>query len=176
MHKFEIKPLGLSDAEKFFDHMERVLGESGKGNTPVFTASSPAAYRKKQDHFLKGWNTPVTEPGWIRNWVAWAGSEIIGNVQLDGSTTESGKHRLALSIAIEERCRKRGLGSAFMSHAVDEARRLGSEWIDLSVFTNNSVAIELYKKLGFEQNGYIKDRARIFDQSFDLINMSLRIG
>lgn len=39
---------------------------------------------------------------------------------------------------------------------MDRAKRLGAEKLELTVVADNTGAIEMYKKLGFVQEGYMK--------------------
>ncbi|HEY2355666.1 MAG TPA: GNAT family N-acetyltransferase [Gaiellaceae bacterium] len=56
-------------------------------------------------------------------------------------------------IGIDEAHRGKGYGKAAMELAESEARRLGLNRVALSVFGKNTVARNLYRSLGYEENG-----------------------
>ena len=51
--------------------------------------------------------------------------------------------------------RRRGLGRMLLSYAEDWAREQGADTIELHVFANNRVAINLYRSSGYEEKSYI---------------------
>jgi RimJ/RimL family protein N-acetyltransferase len=49
-------------------------------------------------------------------------------------------------------------------------------WLDLRVFAHNARARALYRSLGFEEVGTLRDRFRIGEVSIDDVIMTLRVG
>ncbi len=81
-----------------------------------------------------------------------------------------------LGMGIDADYRGRGIGEKLLRAAVDHARRIGMERIELQVFPSNAAARALYQKLGFEVEG-LKRRVRKLDGRYDdLIQMALLIG
>jgi [ribosomal protein S18]-alanine N-acetyltransferase len=60
------------------------------------------------------------------------------------------------NIAILPDYRGRGLGEAILTKIIDLARELGAKSMTLEVRVSNSVAQNLYRKLGFENGGIRK--------------------
>jgi RimJ/RimL family protein N-acetyltransferase len=56
--------------------------------------------------------------------------------------------------------RGRGAGSALLSAAIDWAREAGVHKIALQAWPHNEPAIALYRKFGFEQEGYLRRHYR----------------
>jgi RimJ/RimL family protein N-acetyltransferase len=56
--------------------------------------------------------------------------------------------------------RGRGIGSALLSAAVDWARAAGAHKVALQVWPDNEGAIALYRRFGFEQEGYLRRHYR----------------
>jgi RimJ/RimL family protein N-acetyltransferase len=56
--------------------------------------------------------------------------------------------------------RGRGVGSALLSAAVDWARAAGAHKIALQAWPHNEAAIALYRKFGFEREGYLRRHYR----------------
>lgn len=53
----------------------------------------------------------------------------------------------SLGVALEYR--KHGIATFILSHCTQVARRLGKEWLELTVLKTNSPARQLYEKFGF---------------------------
>ena len=56
--------------------------------------------------------------------------------------------------------RGQGVGSALLAAAVDWARGVGAHKIALQVWPHNEAALALYRKFGFEQEGYLRRHYR----------------
>lgn len=55
-------------------------------------------------------------------------------------------------------CRRRGLGGMLIARAIDEARRQGCSRLELAVNKHNTLAIQAYRKHGFEvADAVVKD-------------------
>lgn len=61
------------------------------------------------------------------------------------------------TIAIDHNYRKKGLGSLMIEKIIDISMDRFVKTINLEVDINNEKAVNLYKKFGFKQVGYIKD-------------------
>ena len=61
------------------------------------------------------------------------------------------RHRASLGIAVVQECWNTGLGTVLINGAIDLARKAGYEQLELGVFSDNSSAIHLYQKLGFQR-------------------------
>ena len=74
------------------------------------------------------------------------------------------------NVAVHERFRGRGVGSALITHAEKEAARAGSAGLALDVETDNLQAIRLYERLGFRTRS--RTRALKMDgRSFSFFRM-----
>ncbi len=62
-----------------------------------------------------------------------------------------------ISIAIDLRWRRRGIGESLMLEIMDRAEKLGAKKIYLEVKESNNPALRLYEKLGFKKVDKIKD-------------------
>lgn len=68
------------------------------------------------------------------------------------------RHRAVVGISVLKNYWGCGLGSYLMQLAIDQTRTSGFEQLELGVFSDNSRAIHLYEKFGFERYG-IQPRA-----------------
>lgn len=80
-------------------------------------------------------------------WIAEELGKIVGFII--GVKTTSDTTRI-LMLAISEKKRKKGLGSALLNNFLDEMTRLKITCVDLEVRKDNNQAVRLYKKHGFE--------------------------
>ena len=68
------------------------------------------------------------------------------------------RHRAVVGISVRKMYWGCGLGSYLMQLAIDQTRANGFEQLELGVYSDNSRAIHLYEKFGFERYG-IQPRA-----------------
>ena len=73
------------------------------------------------------------------------------------------KHRAIFGISIKEKYWNNGLGSTLIREIIEEAKKMGYEQIELSVFSDNEKAIRLYEKNGFEVWGKSKNAFKLKD-------------
>jgi RimJ/RimL family protein N-acetyltransferase len=101
--------------------------------------------------------------------VADANGLIIGEL---GMTTHGGRAEFGMEII--DGWRERGVGSAMMRASIDWARERDLDKIALQVWPHNDRAIALYKKFGFEQEGYLRKHYRRRNgEAWDAIQMGL---
>jgi RimJ/RimL family protein N-acetyltransferase len=102
--------------------------------------------------------------------VAVAGGEVIGWVNIERSVFGFGE----IGMLVAREWRNRGVGSALVAAAIEWGRKHELHKLTLSVFPHNAVAIALYRKFGFEQEGYRgKQMRRASGELWDLIEMGL---
>lgn len=73
--------------------------------------------------------------------------------------TRVNAHRGNLGLSIGRQVRGMGLGELFLRTVIDEAKRVlpGLRFIQLTCYATNTVALSLYKKVGFTERGRIPD-------------------
>jgi len=100
-------------------------------------------------------------------------SNVVGWCHIRQDRWEGFTHAGWLGMGVLKEYRGQGIGSALLHQALAEARRLGLERVELSVFASNVSAIHLYEKFKFEIEGR-KKRARKIDGRYDdIIVMAL---
>ena len=70
-------------------------------------------------------------------------------------------------------CRRVGLGTAILRHALDWARSVGVQKVTLEVFATNEPAIALYRKFGFQEEGRRRREFHIDGELTDGVLMAL---
>ncbi len=84
-------------------------------------------------------------------------------------------HRGSLGMGIISDYRGQGIGTKLLKSAIEKAREMGLEKVELNVYTTNTGAIKLYKKMGFNEEGLIKNYRKLDGQYFDSIVMALQL-
>lgn len=166
-----------SDRNTFDAHFERHIRESGDDGVHFMPYDLEAGDRPR-DFDFSPLDKPLSDTGWQRWFVAVEESaDIVGHVDIRGSAIRSGLHRCTLGIGIEKPWRGRGLGLRLMQTAIEFTRDApGLDWIDLGVFSNNPVAIALYRRLGFIEVGRREDLFRVRGEAITDIMMVLDVA
>ncbi|MGC8663769.1 MAG: GNAT family N-acetyltransferase [Thermoplasmata archaeon] len=98
--------------------------------------------------------------------------KIVGVLTLTKESFRKNNHVAVLGIAIRYGFRHLGIGTSLMQTSFEWARKKGIEKICLEVFSTNTNAISLYKKLGFEVEGIKKKQFKIRGEYVDDILMA----
>jgi putative acetyltransferase len=86
--------------------------------------------------------------------VAVADGAVVGHGGLHGNRNPRRQHVWGLGLSVREDWQGRGVGRQIMTTLIDLADNwLGALRVELTVFTNNAVAIALYEKFGFAYEG-----------------------
>jgi ribosomal protein S18 acetylase RimI-like enzyme len=101
------------------------------------------------------------------HFVATEGDEIVGWCDIIPGDPETGRTHLGrLGMGVRKDHRGRKIGQRLAEAAVEKARAVGLEKIELEVYSSNNPAIGLYRKLGFEEEGR-KKHGRLVDGKYD---------
>ncbi len=89
-------------------------------------------------------------------YVAEAGQEVVATAYLKPNQPGLGDHIANAGWMVKESFRSRGLGRAFATHVLEEARRLGYQGMQFNaVVASNAAAVALWKSMGFEVIGTV---------------------
>jgi putative acetyltransferase len=135
---------GPGDAESFTRLMADEDVFAGLLQLPY---PSPEQWRKKLE-------ARATEEESL-NLVAVARDEVVGSVGLVPlAWTPRRRHVAGLGLSVAKGWQRRGIGTELMRRALDYADNwVGYLRLELTVYTDNAVAIALYEKLGFVKEG-----------------------
>jgi ribosomal protein S18 acetylase RimI-like enzyme len=100
--------------------------------------------------------------------VVYDGAELCGYVV--AASSPWGRCGWIWTLGVDTRFRGRGFGRRLMTEMIDTLRRQGAKEIRLAVEPTNSVAIRLYKSLGFTRQYHHKD---YFGEGADRLIMAL---
>ena len=79
-------------------------------------------------------------------------------------------------MGVQKDYRGQGIGERLALAALQRAREVGLERVELDVYASNGPAIRLYEKLGFVTEGIHRRARKLNGQVDDLISMALLFG
>ena len=107
-------------------------------------------------------------------YVACVDNRVIGWVNVTKAAGSSRKHVGDLGMGLVPKYRKKGLGSRLLAKALKHGfEKTGLLRIQLEVYTDNTPAIQLYTKLGFQYEGVKRKAVRINRKYKDAIVMAI---
>ena len=83
-------------------------------------------------------------------YVALLDDRIVGLSMLRG--WDEGFSVPSFGIVVDQHFHGRGFGKRMLEHALEEARRLGCQYVMLSVYASNGAALQLYQSMGFRED------------------------
>ena len=145
-----IRSVALEDAEQILDLYCSIVEED------VYFATSiedRCRTLEEQEHFIHRALNHDNSTAWVRC----VNQEIVGSVFVVGGDLFRTHHRVELEIQVAKQHRGVGFGLALMNTAIKAMRQnTHVHKIQLSVLSDNTKAIELYQRLGFELEGEIR--------------------
>jgi ribosomal protein S18 acetylase RimI-like enzyme len=102
----------------------------------------------------------------------------VGYVHLGAPTPlPSNRHVLRVNaLAVLPRHQRRGIGRQLLAAAIAHATERGARRLTLRVLTTNPGAQQLYRSLGFQVEGVLKDEFLIEGAYVDDLLMAIRVG
>jgi len=105
--------------------------------------------------------------------VAVSAGEVVGWCDVMPKPRPIYAHVGVLGIALLPEFRRQGIGGRLIRQTLDAAQAFGLHRVELTVRENNSVAIELYKKVGFAVEGLQRNRILVDGAYENLILMGV---
>jgi ribosomal protein S18 acetylase RimI-like enzyme len=93
--------------------------------------------------------------------VAVSAGQVVGWCDVIPNPRPIFAHVGLLGMAVLPEFRRQGLGERLIWQTLDAARKFGLRRVELTVRESNTVAIELYRKIGFTTEGLHRDRIRL---------------
>ncbi len=128
-----------------YEALRRVFnGQKAIAGTLQLPFPSAEAWRKKLADLPEG----------LHSLVACVEGEVISTVNLSTNSRPRLRHTGNVDLIVRDDFQGKGIGSAMMEAVLDLADNwLGLRRVSLTVFVDNTVAIALYEKFGFEIEG-----------------------
>lgn len=102
--------------------------------------------------------------------------EIIGNIDLTGNRRKIMEHTAVIGMGMLQEWQNIGLGTALLSAIIEWAKNNPIlELIWLQVYTENESGLNLYRKMGFVENGIIKNFFKKDNKYFHNLTMTLSV-
>jgi RimJ/RimL family protein N-acetyltransferase len=102
--------------------------------------------------------------------IAASNDKIIGTCEIRKMKGKK-SHVGEFGISVKKEYRKKGIGKRLLKIALNEAKNIKVNLLQLSVFSNNKAAILFYKKEGFKECGRIPKALKFKDELVDEILM-----
>ena len=96
--------------------------------------------------------------------VAAAGSTVVGclaALQADAGRRPETSHLLHLGLHLREEFRGLGIGTHLLDYAVTWAVEKGFKKLEANIFTTNKYSLNMFKKVGFAEEGVRKNRIQV---------------
>jgi RimJ/RimL family protein N-acetyltransferase len=103
-------------------------------------------------------------------------NQIIGNIDLTGSRRKVMEHTGVIGLGMLNDWTNAGLGTALLTSVISWAMEnpiLETIW--LQVYTENTLGLNLYKKVGFQENGVLKDFFKKDGRYYHNLTMSMKV-
>ena len=156
--KIRFRPELSSDTEMLWEMFSTLSEDSVSNLIPPFTRER-----------IEGWTNNINYNE-VLAIVAVIGEEseqkIIGDASLKFNQYEHSKHKAELGVAVHDEYQNMGIGTALVKHLLNIARMKKLRKVWLQVSADNTIAIHIYKKAGFQIEGrfckerYIKGKYR----------------
>lgn len=103
-------------------------------------------------------------------------NKIIGNIDLTGNRRKVMEHTALIGMGMLKEWRNTGLGTALLKFGIEWAKENPIlELLWLQVYTDNKPGLGLYRKMGFEENGIIKNFFKRDGKYFDNLTMTMSV-
>jgi RimJ/RimL family protein N-acetyltransferase len=100
---------------------------------------------------------------------------VVGRLSLARDPHPASRHVADLGLMVAAVHRRRGIGRALLTRAVDWARGTGVTKLELHVFPHNRPALALYEQFGFVREGYRRRHYRSGPEYVDAILMAYEV-
>ena len=154
--------------QKYFPSFKQSIDVVAKEKIYVEMISGPSLEQ------IENYHGPLIDKG-APIFFALVGEQVVGWCDISPIDNPRKAHRGYLGMGILPQYREQGLGSRLLEKIIPFSRDFGLEKIELEVYTENTRAVALYEKFGFQQEGLITKYRKLEGRYFDAILMALSL-
>ncbi len=164
-----IRSAVISDAEKLLATIKEYINDSEY--IPKKTSEITITVAQERD-----WISSFIEKQNSLLLIAEYDQEIIGNLDITGSSRIMMQHTGVIGMGMQAAWRNSGLGTELMKAAIAWAEKNPIlELLWLQVYTANVLGLSLYRKMHFTENGIIQNYFKHNGKYYDNLTMSLAV-
>jgi putative acetyltransferase len=161
-----IRPARARDAASFLELYRAVAAEGGFIRTE-HVSGSVRTYRRR---LRASWTDREA------HLVALDGERVVGSLGIQRDEHPVTRHVATLGMQVARDWRDRGIGTALMARAIEWARSVGVEKLELTVYPGNAAARALYHRFGFVEEGTLVRHSKKAYGYEDEVLMGLWLG
>ena len=164
-----IREARKSDATQLVEYINTISGESD------FLTFGPGEFGmsiEQEESFLDN----VTKHKNAIYLIAEAGGKIVGGLNFSGGARPRVAHTGEFGVSVLKEYWGNGIGTELIKYLISWCKQTGIiRKVNLRVRTDNVTAIQIYKKLGFTEEGVKTRDFQIKDKFYDSLSMGLDI-
>lgn len=166
MRELIIRKAIKDDAEKIIEYLNLIGGES---ENLLFGENEFNMPIESERSFIESMNNSD------RNilLVGLVNKEIVSIASLQGYERERIAHRGNMGVSVKKKYWHKGIATKMINELIKFAKSANITVIELEVKSENTNAIDLYEKMGFEKIGVYKNFVKINDKYYDNYLMNL---
>ncbi|EJE27959.1 GNAT family N-acetyltransferase [Staphylococcus epidermidis] len=146
-----IREISIKDVENFISLLSQIYDES------EFTFYNPGEYSPTISSASQHLEKYITSPT-KAIYVAESDEQLVGYVFVNTETYERTQHEVVVYLGVREYYQHQGIGQALINRIEAWALNHHIRRIEATVVTENINAIELFKGMGFQIEGELKDK------------------
>ena len=165
MENIEIREIAAEDAGELIDYLKRIGSETD--NLTFGKEGLPVTVEQEREYLQQ-----VHDAERSVYYGVWKDGMLTGEGSLSGLPRRM-SHCAELGLTVVKAEWNKGIGSLLLDKLIGYARRSGMEMVILDVRSDNTGAIHLYEKYGFQHAGTTPAYFKIGNEYFDMERMYL---
>lgn len=155
-----IREISIKDVENFIDLLSKIYDES------EFTFYNPGEYSPTVSSASQHLEKYITSPS-KAIYIAESDEQLVGYVFVNTETYERTQHEAVIYLGVKRYYQKQGIGQALINAIEAWSLNHNIRRIEATVVTENAGAVELFKGIGFQIEGELKDKLFINGQYYN---------
>lgn len=167
-----VRALTLADLPAYKVLRDDVLAH----HEDAFTSDAAAEAQRSADSYRARLGRDDAGPPGPFTLGAWQGLRLVGAITCEHDARVKVRHLgHIVGMMVERAAQAQGVGSALLQATIERARRDGLEQLTLSVTSDNTGAVRLYRRFGFTTYGHLPRATLVNGRALDKELMLLRL-